>query len=571
MMRGMLGIIIAMTGVTAQGASPHREPVSFAHTQDVGPSRSVYVVGNHPDLGSWNPVEATRLYWTPGNVWTGHVAVQAGTELEYKYIARVNTRELHCEGTNVAWMTGPNLERSVPAQPVAPYTGKTIYYLSAWTNVHILYKVGTNFVSSPPMEWIGDGRTESEFLYRISGLGEEGEGLEFVPYGHLNGVLYWDNAPYPGYGDNNYYTPLDMFVLQDGQIFNYNPPANVSAAVITHTNIASSVDGIPGRDVRIYLPRGYGENTWKRYPVLYMHDGQNIFFPGGDYGSWDVELSATREISQGRVREVIIVGMDNTSNRFAEYCPPGDAVNGHEGIGDAYMAYVLDNVRPTIDTHFRTLNDPDNTLIAGSSLGGLISTYMGLEGDGVFGKVGAFSPSYWTAPNLVARLGSNDTKGVRFYLDGGTDEGSGIWSIWTVYDHLLRDGYAPNADLQMRVVCGHAHNEPAWAARFPAAMQYLLPLWDEANLLVHGENPLIMNSPSMTQHATEFAFTYTSYHGWRYRLERASQLVNPDWVAVATSGVERLPWQSRALGDTNNTPDTAIYRLVGRSSSVAQD
>lgn len=568
MIRRATGMLVAAICAVTQAASPHREPVSFSYEWDVGLGRSVYVVGNHPDVGSWNPLEAVRLYWTPGNVWTGQLAVQAGTALEYKYIARINTQSQHCEMTNVVWMgDGPNLERSISAQPDAPYTGKTIYYLSSWTNAFILYKVGTNFVDSAAMEQMGSGRVEGESLYRISGIGETGEPIEFVPHGYLDGVEYWDNAPYPGYGDDNYHTTLDVFHLQDGHVFNYRPPANVSAPSILVTNVASSVAGIPGRDVRIYLPRGYEENTWKRYPVLYMHDGQNIFHPGGAFGSWDVDFSATREIGQGRVREAIIVGMDNNTNRLAEYSPPGDAVQGNAGIGDAYMDYVVNHVRPTIDTHFRTLNDPPNTLVAGSSMGGLISTYMGLEGAGVFGKVGAFSPSYWAASNLVAWIESNDTKGVRFYLDGGTGEGSSIWQIWTVYDHLLRDGYAPNADLKMVIGCGQGHDEPAWAARFPEAMRYLLSVWDEANLLMHEEAPLRIEHAALTLPDHTFQVAYYAFSGWSYRLERTTSLTDPSaWQPVVASGTEPLPWTSATLTVTN-MPDSASYRLIADAPS----
>ena len=209
-------------------ASPVREPLSFRYTWAVGANRSVFVVGSHPDVGAWSPERAAKLYWTPDNVWTGQVAVQAGTALEYKFIARTNSAAQYCNGDNVEWMAGGNLSTQVVAQPAAPYAGKTILYHSGWTNAGLVYRVGTNWFGAA-MTRAGAGRTGSEFLYRAAGLGVEGEPLEFVPYGYFNGTQYWDHAPYGGYGDSNYYTTLDVFFLQDGQVFNYRPPAAVSA------------------------------------------------------------------------------------------------------------------------------------------------------------------------------------------------------------------------------------------------------------------------------------------------------------------------------------------------------
>ena len=559
--RGWLAIGLgAWLVLDAQADSPLRVPMLFRTNWNVGASRIVFVVGNHADVGAWAPTGAVKLTWSAGNVWTGRVAVQAGAALEYKYIARTNSAAQYGNGDNAEWMTGDNLQAAVPAPPEAPYTGKTVLYHSRWTNAFILYKVGTNWVDAA-MSRAGAGRGAGEYLYRVAGIGEEGEPLEFVPHGRTtNSVEEWDNAPYPGYGANNYCTPLDFIFLQDGDLFNYRPPAVVGAPGWVLTNVASSFPGIAGRTIRIFLPRGYTNNTWKRYPVLYLHDGQNVFFPGGDYGSWDCDLTATKEISQGRMRETILVGMDNTDARLTEYCPPGDNAGYGAGIGDQYANFVVHNVRPTLDTHFRTLNDPGNTLTLGSSMGGLISAYFGFETN-VFGKVGVVSPSFWAADRFVGRINSNNVHGLRVYMDWGTneDEGDSMWTPpWTVYDDLLRDGYAPNDDLKLVIGVGDEHNEAAWAARFPGMCHYLLTIRDEANRLAHEEvPPRLESAPALGQ------LGFEAQAGWTYSLERSASLVPPSWNGVATSAVEVLPWQPRTLTDPQ-PPEGAelfFYRL----------
>jgi len=560
-MRRLLLPLFLLLPALCQARSPAREVVSFSVTTNTGLGRSVFVVGAHADVGNWNPTGGVKLYWTSGNVWTGQVAVQAGTTLEYKYVTRGTAATQYCDGANAEWMGGANLTAAVPAQPSAPYTNKTVYYHSGWTNASILWRDGTNWFSTAMVRQ-GAGRGAGEYLYRADGIGEAGEDLEFIPNGYFGGTQYWDHAPYGGYGDSNYYTSLDVFFLQDGNVFGYWPPPTVSASRIATTNVVSGWEpAISSRNVRIYLPRGYEQNTWKKYPVLYLHDGQNVFQPGGAFGCWNAEITADREISQGRMRETIIVGVDNTGSRLAEYCPPGDTVLGNAGVADLYGNFLVHNVRPTIDAHFRTLNDRSNTLAMGSSMGGLVSAYLGLETN-VYGRVGVLSPSFWAAPKFVGRMISNATKGVVIYLDMGTDESDeDMWEpTWGVYDELLIDGYAVNADLLMEVGCGHPHSEWAWAARLPGAYRFLLNVWDEPNLLAQSEYP-----PPVGVTATGGAVrvTFDALRGRTYRLERATRLVNPDWSGVVTGAVERLPWAERGLQDTNALSLTGgFYRVV---------
>ncbi len=477
-MRALRFCLFFLLAATLPAASPHREIVQFSHTADVGFGNSVFVVGNHPDLGAWDVTKAPKLRFTAGNVWTGQLAVQAGTALQYKYIRRATASDQWCNSANALDLTGV-LSLNVTAQPPAPYAGKTIYYLSGWPQANLFHRQGTGWVTTP-MTRVGNGRVTGESLFRIEGIGEPGEPLEFV---FNNGSGSWDN-PAPG---TNYLTPLDAFHVQDGNVFAYQPPAVVSAPRIETALVGSTAPNIPDRNVRIYLPRGYDQNTTRRYPVVYLHDGQNVFDPGGTFGSWSADATATREIGQGRMREAILVGIDNGTARIPEYQPPTDSYNSTQGRADAYASFVINNVRPFVDTTYRTLNDPPNTVTLGSSMGGLVSLYLGREFT-TFGRIGVFSPAFWTSPNYVNQVAGGTKKPLRVYLDMGTLEGGSYWNdVLKMYDIHLAQQYAHNSDVWFVAGCGDAHNEAAWKARLPAAFRYLLPASEEPQLLAQKE------------------------------------------------------------------------------------
>ncbi len=544
-------VLMLLSGVGAVHAeSAWRETVPLVVVSNTGVGRSMYAVGDQPELGNWQPSGAVRLAWSPGNVWSGRVAVRAGVTAEVQYISRNDSSTQHCANTNVSWPGVPNTTNFTAAPPGAPYAGKTMFYHSSWTNAFVLFTTdGTNF-SSAAMSRVGNGRAPGEFLYRAEGFAFAGHPVQFVCYGWLAGTQFWDNAPFSGYGAGDYYTPLDVFFLQDGHVYDYWPPPAPSAPVIVTQFIVSSwAPTIPSRNIRIYLPRGYTNNTWKRYPVLYMHDGQNLFNPGGAFGSWGVEHTMNREVSQGRVREAIVVGVDNTAARLAEYTPPGDNGAGPAGTGDLYANFLVHNVRPAVDSAHRTLNDRPNTLTAGSSMGGLISSYLVLRTN-VFGKAGIFSPSWWAAPNFRGWIASNDTLGARLYVDAGTEEGASMWNhLWPVRGSLLLDGYAEQRDLLTVIGCGQGHNEPAWSNRLPRALQFLLSPWDDPNRLAQQTYlprvEWVGGAPTGIAHRTLF--------GYRYRLESATNALG-GWSGVATSAVVALPWSDQSWSAPSAEP-----------------
>ena len=253
--------------------------------------------------------------------------------------------------------------------------------------------------------------------------------------------------------------------------------------------VASEDKAIPSRELRVLLPPGYDEGD-ARYPVLYFHDGQNVFRPGGPFGCWFAEDAAAEEMKAGRMREAIMVAIPNNevdmgNARITEYQPPSDAnprdpARGN-GICDRYAEFLLGKIKPAIDAKYRTLPDRKNTTVAGSSMGGLVSLWLGLNTD-AFGAVGVFSPAFWTSPNFMkAVIDARRKEGLRIYMDMGTREkGNTTGDYWrdalAVREAFLEQGYVEGEEFLWNPGEGDEHNEKAWAKRLPMALRFMMPL-----------------------------------------------------------------------------------------------
>ena len=235
------------------------------------------------------------------------------------------------------------------------------------------------------------------------------------------------------------------------------------------------------RDLIIYIPPGYHEQPYRRFPVLYLHDGQNLFdgatsfIPGMD---WHVGQTADHFIHQGRVEPLIIVGIYNAGKqRLQEYTPTRMPRLGG-GRASRYARFLTEEVRPFMEQSYRVLDGMENTGIGGSSLGGLVSLFLGLRMPQVFGKIAALSPSVWWNQRVILRFA--DAAPVdprpRVWLDIGTREGGRIVEdVERFRDVLLRKGWRWGEDLHYERVIGAEHNEAAWAARVGPFLQFLFP------------------------------------------------------------------------------------------------
>jgi predicted alpha/beta superfamily hydrolase len=233
------------------------------------------------------------------------------------------------------------------------------------------------------------------------------------------------------------------------------------------------------RRLWLYLPPGYDASD-RRYPVLYMQDGQNLFDVATSFaGEWEVDESLDALVREGRLPGLIVVGVDNAGEaRLDEYSPWRDRQLGMGGRGDTYIRFLIHTLKPHVDRTWRTLPDAAHTGIAGSSMGGLISLYAGLRHPEVFGRVGAFSPTFGFAARRPVRFVREARVRLpqRIYLDMGAEE-TGHPAHDRELVELTRMAAASLVDggFEVRlVVDAHGrHHESSWAARFPEAMTWL--------------------------------------------------------------------------------------------------
>jgi predicted alpha/beta superfamily hydrolase len=234
------------------------------------------------------------------------------------------------------------------------------------------------------------------------------------------------------------------------------------------------------RDLIIYLPPGYGDQPWQRYSVLYLHDGQNLFdrataFAGVD---WNIQGAADRLIHTGAVQPLIIVGIYNAGkSRIHEYTPTKTPKQGG-GRADRYTKFLLQEVMPFVQEQYRVLPEPSSTGIGGSSLGGLLSLYIGLKHPQTFGRIAALSPSVWWNQRVILRFAAAAPvpPRPRIWLDVGTREGPRtVPDVELLRDVLLKKGWKLGEDLHYERVEGAEHNEAAWAQRVGPFLQFLYP------------------------------------------------------------------------------------------------
>jgi predicted alpha/beta superfamily hydrolase len=228
------------------------------------------------------------------------------------------------------------------------------------------------------------------------------------------------------------------------------------------------------RSVYVYLPGSYAHGT-RRFPVIYMQDGQNLFDPALSFaGSWRVDEAV--ESQRRRSSQAIIVGVANAgAERLHEYSPFDDPEHGG-GRGDQYIEFVSQTLKPMIDERFRTLTAPANTGIAGSSMGGLISLYGFFTRPDVFGFCAALSPSLWFAlGGIFSFVEHAPMPGGRIYLDVGTGEGARtLYDVHRLRDMLVEKGYVAGRTLRYIEDDGGKHHEAAWGRRFRMALPWLL-------------------------------------------------------------------------------------------------
>jgi len=233
------------------------------------------------------------------------------------------------------------------------------------------------------------------------------------------------------------------------------------------------------RRVWIYLPPTYTSST-KKYPVLYMHDGQNVFDDATSFsGEWGVDEAI--DTLGLKTKECIVVGIDNGGDkRLNEYCPydfslSGIAANNKTNVGEGskYVDFLVKTLKPFIDKKYRTLKDSKNTFTAGSSMGGLISMYAVLKYPNVFGGAGVFSPAFWVGPKIFDDIKTKGKKvKAKIYFYAGDEEGE------TMVPMTLRafnEMHKVSKSKMCEVIrAGGKHNEPRWRIEFPLFYEWIM-------------------------------------------------------------------------------------------------
>jgi predicted alpha/beta superfamily hydrolase len=225
------------------------------------------------------------------------------------------------------------------------------------------------------------------------------------------------------------------------------------------------------RRVWIYLPADY-QSSKKKFPVIYMHDGQNLFdsYTSG-YGEWGIDEILDKLAGQ---KECIVVGVDHGGDyRITEY-DPYDSKYG-KGRGNDYVDFMAKNLKPYIDKHYRTKTNPANTTIAGSSMGGLISMYAALKYPAIFGNAGVFSPAFWIAPDIYqyAQRQKLSAKS-RFYFVCGDAESESMVADMKKMAAIIRNKIPGEKNAPVVIIKGASHNEKQWNGDFPGFYEWLV-------------------------------------------------------------------------------------------------
>jgi predicted alpha/beta superfamily hydrolase len=329
----------------------------------------VYITGNQPQLGNWQPDQVALQKQTGTNIWSAEFKFPSGQILEYKF-------------TRGQWSAeAVNADGTIPPNSILKVR-------------------------------------EDTTLFTV--------------------ISYWKDA------------------------FQYDLQGQITGTVYYHRRI--EVNNIKPRDIIVWLPPDYDKNAKHRYPVLYMHDGQNIIDPRTSaFGiDWQIDETADSLIRNKKISPLIIVGIYNTAQRNDEYAP--------SDTGRAYMKFVVEKLKPLIDNTYRTLPGREHTATGGSSLGGLISFMLLWEYPQIFSKAACFSPALKVgALDYVSRVRQDGKQKmpVKIYLDNG---GVGLEEkLQPGIDEMLaalKDiGYTADQDYYWYKDSTATHNESAWAKR----------------------------------------------------------------------------------------------------------
>lgn len=261
------------------------------------------------------------------------------------------------------------------------------------------------------------------------------------------------------------YITLFFFVFSLNTV---NAQSTVSEQVTRFTISAPQLDTL--KTIWLYLPKAYHDSKM-RYPVIYMHDAQNLFDSKTAFsGEWQVD----EYLDSLNTNKSIIVGIEHGNEKRIEELTPYPHETYGGGKGDAYLNFIKNTLKPHIDESFRTKADAEYTTLFGSSLGGLLSFYGVLKYPETFGKAGVFSPAFWINPEIFDFVKTASiSKDTKFYVLAGTNEGESMIPKLEEMLSLLKLKGVKEHQIESQIIAGGEHNEDFWAQHFGTAYLWL--------------------------------------------------------------------------------------------------
>jgi len=264
---------------------------------------------------------------------------------------------------------------------------------------------------------------------------------------------------------------MNKFILLLVLVFSFKAQALVGEFTLFMKGVSSKSSEFP-RDIYVYLPPGYDVASDKRYPVLYMHDGQNLFDPErSTFGNtWKMDETLNDLIEAKLIPPIIVVGIDNTPDRTSEYTHSSLNPRARGGKADLYLDFIASELKLVIDQYFPTKPEVKYTALMGSSLGGLVSLYAGAKFNDIFGLIGAMSPSIWWDKKSILEIIKLSKFPLKVYMDSGMVGGEEPYAALEAAKLYMKMG---PQKFQFILDRDGGHNEKSWARRLPAALIFL--------------------------------------------------------------------------------------------------
>jgi len=465
------GLVALACLILAHGTSD-AEVVAVSINQPTSFGDSVFVLSDLPEMGAGNLTKAVRLSPVAGvapgyPVWSASFDLPPNTSFTPAFYVRADSPTTLASGANGTLVhTGAPQSTAAAAQAA---TVVQIYAGAAQTS-------GTATITSPV-----DGSTVSTLPMTVTPISGGNLLTVAIPAVHANhgrlvrfglagGISLPTDAPVT-IGHVPVWWKFSQGFLSDPALLSVTPTA---PRIETFT---FAPNAFQSRTIRVMLPRNYDTETTRSYPVIYAEDGQNLIFPGGGFGYWDLNVAANNLTARGEFPETIIVGIDNTSDRFAELVPEYGNVSGTDGRGGEFLTMIRDELMPEVASRYRVLTGPANTTHLGSSLGGLLGFHAANEFEATFGTVIAMSPSF------QVNNAENNTRAAlppgqfgRLYIDSGTagTSNDGYWNTANIRDYRMATGESLGGRFTHAIGLGDQHNETAWRGRTPNALRWMM-------------------------------------------------------------------------------------------------